>query len=134
MVIQQLQGIDHGATYTSTETIELTNRNSVTYVFRAYCLEFHKDNPSSSDQFSMTGTANQDVVKVLNAAETLSPTVTSIEAVQTAVWVVTDNVSLDDLSETFPAGASQISNARTILQGAGIDVSGKALFAPPSPT
>jgi hypothetical protein len=134
MVLQELQGIDHGSTYTSTDTIELTNRNPVTYVFRAYCLDFDKANPSSTDQFSMAGTANSDVIKVLNNAATLPVSVANIDAVQTAIWVVTDNVSEQELSTTFPSGVSEVNNVRTILHAAGIDVSGKALFTSPSAT
>ena len=82
----------------------------------------------------MTGTANADVIKVLNAAATQPTSVASITAVQVAIWVVTDNVSQQDLSKTFQAGISEIDNAKTILQAAGIDISGKALFAAPTPT
>jgi hypothetical protein len=134
MVLQQLQGIDYGSTYTVATTIQLTDQTPVTYVFRAYCLDFHKVNPTSSDQFTMTGTASPDVVKVLNAAATQPASVASITAVQTAIWVVTDNVSQQDLSKTFTAGISEVSNAKTILQAAGIDVSEKALFAAPTAT
>lgn len=134
MVLAQLQGIDHGSTYTPASTIQLTDQTPVTYVFRAYCLEYHKANPASTDQFTMTGTSNPDVVKVLNAAATLPSSVTSIAAVQTAIWVVTDNVSQQDLSKTFTSGVSEITNAKTILQTAGIDISGKALFAAPAAT
>ena len=130
MVILSLQGIDQGASYTPTSRILLTDSNSVTYIFRAYCLNFHKANPSSSDQFSMTATANSEVTKILNAASGLSSNVASIAAVQTAVWVVTDNVSLQELRSTFPTGANQLENAKTILTAAGIDITGKQLFAP----
>jgi hypothetical protein len=134
MVLQQLQGIDHGSTYTPTTTILLTNQTLVTYMFRAYCLDFHKANPSSSDQFTMTGTANSDVIKVLNAAATQPASVASITAVQTAIWVVTNNISQQDLSKTFPSGLNEINNTKTILQAAGIDITGKALFAAPTAT
>ena len=134
MVLQQLQGVDYGSTYTPASTILLTDQNPVTYMFRAYCLDFHKANPSSSDQFTMTGTANPDVIKVLNAAATQPASVASITAVQVAIWVVTNNVSQLDLSKTFPSGINEINNAKTILQAAGIDTSGKALFAAPAAT
>jgi hypothetical protein len=134
MVLQQLQGIDYGTTYKPATTILLSDQNSVTYIFKAYCLEFHKDNPTSSDQFTMAGTADADVIKVLNAAATQPASVASVAAVQTAIWVVTDNVSQQDLSKNFPAGVSEVGNAITILQASGIDTSGKALFATPGPT
>lgn len=134
MVIAQLQGIDHGTTYTPATSIKLTDQNPVTYVFRAYCLEFHKANPASTDQFTMTGTANPDVIKVLNTNGTLPSTVTTLQAMQTAIWVVTDNISQQDLTKAFPSGVNEINNVKTILQTAGIDISGKALFAAPAAT
>jgi hypothetical protein len=134
MVLAQFQGIDHGSTYTPATSMQLTDQNPVTYVFRAYCLEIHKTNPTTTDQFTMAGTANPDVIKVLNAIATLPSPVTSIQAVQTAIWVVTDNVTPQDLNKVFPSGASEINNAKTILQAAGIDTSGKALFATPAAT
>jgi hypothetical protein len=134
MVLVQFQGIDHGTTYTPGTSMQLTDQTPVTYVFRAYCLEFHKANPSSSDQFTIAGTANPDVTKILNAITSLPSPVTSIQAVQTAIWVVTDNVNQQDLTKAFPSGVSEISNVKTILQAAGIDTSGKALFAAPAAT
>jgi hypothetical protein len=134
MVIAQFQGIDHGSTYTPATSMKLTDQNPVTYVFRAYCLEFHKANPTSTDQFTMAETANPDVIKVLNAVGTLPSPVTNIQAVQTAIWVVTDNINQQDLTKAFPSGVSDINNAKTILQTAGIDISGKALFAVPAAT
>lgn len=134
MVVLTLQGISHGATYTPTSSILLTDSNSVAYVFRAYCLDFHKSNPASSDQFSVSGTANSDVIKILNALSGLSTSVASTAAVQTAIWVVTDNVNLQELRSIFPSGASQLENVKTILAAAGIDMSGKQLFSPTSAT
>lgn len=134
MVLAQFQGIDHGSTYTPATSMELTDQTPVTYVFRAYCLEFHKANPSSSDQFTMAGTANPDVIKVLNAVGSLPSPVVNIAAVQTAIWVVTDNISQQDLTKSFSSGVGEVSNAKTILQAAGVDIANKALFAAPAAT
>jgi hypothetical protein len=128
MVILRLEGIDHGATYTPTSRILLTDSNEITYIFTAYCMTFHKSNPEDSTLFSLSGTANSDVLKILNSLSSLSSTATTTAAVQTAIWTVTDNVSLSDLSSTFPDGVSQIGNAKTILTTAGVDTSNKQLF------
>jgi len=129
MVILKLQGIDHGATYTPTSRIQLTNTNEVVYLFAAYCLDFHKSNPEDSTLFSVSGTANSDVSKILNAVSSLSPAVANIAAIQTAIWTVTDNISLSQLSSIYSAGVSQVGNAKTILIAAGVDTSNKQLFA-----
>ncbi len=128
MVILKLQGIYHGGPYTPTSRILLTNTNEVVYLFAAYCMNFHNSNPEDSTQFSVSGTANSDVTKILNAISNLSPTIANTAAIQTAIWTVTDNVSLNQLSSIFPSGVSQVGNAKTILITAGVDTSNKQLF------
>jgi hypothetical protein len=129
MVILKLEGIDHGFTYTPTSRILLTDSNEVAYLFTAYCMSFHKSNPEGSTLFSVSGTADSDVSKILNAISSLSPTVATTSAIQTAIWTVTDNISLSQLTSTFPSGVNQIGNAKTILIAAGVDISSKQLFA-----
>jgi hypothetical protein len=129
MVIQKLRGIDHGTTYTPTSRILLTSSDELTYLFSAYCLNFHKSNPQSSTVFSASGTATSDVLKILNAANSLSDNYTTIDIIQVAVWVVTDNISLTQLTNIFPSGVSQIDNAKSLLISAGIDISNKQLFS-----
>jgi len=130
MVIRNLDGIDNGDnTYTPTNTILLTNTNQVTYIFNAYCLNFYASNPEEYNVFSMSGSANSDVIKILNAVGSLSPAVANTVAIQTAIWSVTDNVSLSQLSSIFPDGVNQVGNAKTILIAAGVSTSNKVLFA-----
>jgi len=129
MVILKLEGIDHGGSYTSASRILLTSTDEVTYLFSAYCLNFHGSNPEESNVFSVSGTANSDVLKILNAVGNLSPSVANIAAIQTAIWTVTDNISLSELSSTFSSGVSQVGNAKTILIAAGVDTSNKQLFS-----
>ena len=83
MVILKLKGIDHGATYTQTSRILLTDSNEVAYLFTAYCMNFHKSNPEDSTLFSLSGTADSDVSKILNAISSLSPNVATTSAIQT---------------------------------------------------
>ena len=129
MVILKLQGIYHGGPYTPTSRILLTNTNEVVYLFAAYCMNFHNDNPGDSTLFSVSGTANSDVTKILNAVGSLSPSVATTSAIQTAIWTVTDDISLSQLSSIFPSGVSQVDNAKTILIAAGVSTSNKQLFA-----
>ncbi len=128
MVIYKLQGISQGLTYIPTSTIKLTSSNEVTYLFSAYCLDSRKPNPQTSTTFTITGQATSDVIKILSILDSLSSNVATIEAVQTAIWVVTDDIPLKELTSIFPAGARQIENAKTILTAASIDISQKQLF------
>jgi hypothetical protein len=129
MVINKLEGIENGDnTYTPTNRILLVTSNQVAYLFNAYCLTFHRSNPESSNLFTASGMASANVVKILNVLPSLAPSITTVSAVQTAIWTVTDNIGLNDLSTTFPSGVNQIGNAKTILIAAGIDTAGKQLF------
>jgi hypothetical protein len=128
MVIYKLQGISQGLTYIPTSTIKLTSSNEVTYLFSAYCLDSRKPNPQTSTTFTISGQATSDVIEILSILDSLSSNVATIEAVQTAIWVVTDDIPLKELTSIFPAGARQIENAKTILTAASIDISQKQLF------
>ena len=129
MVVLSLTGKSTGGNmYTPTSQILLDTSTPATYIFRAYCINFHKSNPESYDIFQPLGTADANVVKVLGVLDQLPSNVTSLSAVQTAIWAVTDNVSLSELQDIFPSGASQVDNAKTILEAAGIDTSAMQLF------
>ena len=129
MVILKLDGIDLGSSYTPTSIILLNRTDEVTYLFNAYCLNFYKSNPEEYNLFSVSGTANSDVTKILNTVSSLSPTVATTIAIQTAIWTVTDNISLSQLTNAFSNDFSQVGNAKTILIAAGVDTSNKQLFA-----
>ena len=68
-------------------------------------------------------------MKIFGVLGQLPDNVTGVAAVQTAVFVVTDNVSLSELESRFSSGVVEIQNARTILEAAGVNVSSKKLFA-----
>jgi hypothetical protein len=97
-------------------------------LFSGYCVNFNKDNPSESTIFTMTGFADANVIKIFNVLNQLSENVTKIAAIQSAVFAVTDNVSRSELQSRFSATATDIQNARTILEKAGIDTTNKRLF------
>lgn len=129
MVIQELKGEETGeGSYSPSIDIELTVDEKV-YIFSAYCLNFNKDNPESTDSFRLLSTKHTEILKVFDAVETLPYSVTDITAVQTAIWVITDNITLTELRSTFPDGANQLENVHTILDAAGVETSSKALFS-----
>ena len=107
----------------------LDTQDSVKYLYSAYCVSFEGDNPTSATLFTQSGMADPDVIKIFNVLDELSDDVTGVAAIQTAVFVVTDNVSLADLESRFSSGVDEVENARTILETAGIDISTKALFS-----
>ena len=113
--------------YPSTQII-LDDTDKVSYLFSGYCVTFYKSNPTISTRFNIDGIVNADVMKIYNVLDQLSPSVASVSAIQTAIFVVTDNINQAELQNTFPTSAAEIENAKTILQTAGIDISTKNLF------
>jgi len=99
-----------------------------TFILEAYCLDFHKENPSSSTKFSVGTLTDPQVLKILDALDDLSSDITSIKAIQTAIWVVTEDISQRELVDRFPVGQEDINNAKIILEEADIDTASKRLF------
>lgn len=128
MAILQLQGISEGMFYKPRTQIILDTNEPVNYMYCAYCVDFTKDNPTDSTMFTESGMANADVVKIFNAVDRLPESTTTIAGIQIAVFAVTNNVSYDELSAKFTSDRSEISNAKTILEEAGIDTSKLKLF------
>ena len=129
MAVLKLQGIAEGSRYRPREIILLQNSDPVEYLFSAYCVNFEKDNPTELTVFTQSGSADANVLKIFNALSQLSEDVTSVTAIQTAVFVVTNDVSQSELKARFTSDATAIQNAKTILQKAGVDTSNKRLFA-----
>ena len=128
MAVLKLQGLYSGLRYTILDRIILDTPNSVQYLFSAYCVNFHRSNPTSSTLFAQSGLADANVLKIFNVLNQLPSNVTTISAIQTAISVVTDNVSRSELQSTWPSCVPEIQNARVILEGAGIDSSNAKLF------
>jgi hypothetical protein len=128
MAVLDLKGLSEGIMYRVRDRIILDTPNTVQYLFSGYCVNFNKDNPSESTIFTMTGFADANVIKIFNVLNQLSENVTKIAAIQSAVFAVTDNVSRSELQSRFSATATDIQNARTILEKAGIDTTNKRLF------
>ncbi len=93
------------------------------YLFEAYCLDFEKDNPSESDRLSLRASAPEPVRKILAISSS------DVQAIQLAVWAITDNISAHDAEAKFGATKSDINNARQIVQSAGLQVKRYKLFA-----
>jgi hypothetical protein len=128
MTVLKLQGITERAGYhKAREKIILDTKDPVQYLFSAYCVDFTKDNPTDYTLFTQSGVADANVLKIFNAISQLPKGVATVTAIQTAVFVVTNDVSLSELSARFTSNATEIQSAKTILQTAGIDTSNKRL-------
>jgi hypothetical protein len=95
----------------------------------AYCLDLHRNNPSSSENFTIldeTSSYGEDIITFVSYLYDLPESDTTITAVQIAIWVITDDIEENEIP--FSYDDSDITKARELLEGAGIDIYGKSLF------
>lgn len=129
MVVWKLSGIPEGSQWIiPVSKIVLDSSEPQTFILKAYCLDFHKANPSSSTRFSVGAATDPQILKILNMVDNLSSDIASVAAIQTAIWVVTEDVSENELFNRFPVEQNDINNAKVILEEAGIDTASKRLF------
>lgn len=107
-------------------TLNLVPEVDYDFEIKAYCLDLHKGNPSSSENFTILGDSEEygeDVVTLINYINTVDAEITPI---QIAIWVLTDNIERDGIP--FSYYERHIDQAKGLLEGAGIDISGYKLF------
>ncbi|MFQ6095883.1 MAG: thioester domain-containing protein, partial [Candidatus Bathyarchaeia archaeon] len=95
----------------------------------AYCLDLHKENPSTEETFTIQtdpGVYGEDVINLMKSLEGVPISQRSYDAVQIALWVITDDVSREDIRIFF--SEQDIDDAKWLLEKAGIDTAGKKLF------
>jgi len=97
-----------------------------------YCLDMHKDNPSSSETFMVlldAGEYSEDAIRLMQSLEDAPSEYKSIAGVQIALWAVTDDPSRDEVDRIFTVSESYLEDAAWLLQNIGIDPSSKELFS-----
>jgi hypothetical protein len=82
-----------GDSYYPSSNIVVSGSTPVDYVLEAYCAEFEKDNPSATTGFDVEG-PDPSLASILKQARNLS-----IPAKQAAVWIHTDHMTYDRMSE-----------------------------------
>ena len=136
MVIRKVKGIAVGAMrYQPVKSIILNSNEPKEYVLEAYCLDFHKENPSKESTFWVRpDPANSEIIDVLKTADRLDPEIATVPAIQTAIWALTEDMSEDELKERFRVTPEDIENAKAVLDTAGFEAKTFRLYTPPSPT
>ena len=136
MVIRKVKGIAVGAMrYQPVKSIILNSNEPKEYVLEAYCLDFHKENPSKESTFWVSpNLANSEIIDVLKTADRLDPEIATVPAIQTAIWALTEDMSEDELKERFRVTPEDIENAKAVLEAAGFEAKTFRLYSPPSPT
>ena len=129
MVVYKVSGIPKGTMWITPVTkIVLDSSEPLTFILEAYCLDFHKENPSSSTKFSVGTLTDPRILRILDASDNLSSDITSVGAIQTAIWVVTEDISKKELVDRFSVEQKDIDTAKVVLEEAGIDTTSKRLF------
>ena len=128
MVVAGLEGVLTGAnTYQPTEVIRLDDDEWVDYLLEAYCAEAHDDNPSEGGVLTL-GDTNADLAAVLDAAMD-TDAAGDLMVIQAVVWVVTDDVSVNDLQSVgYGLEEEQVALARQVIEAAGLDPASYRLF------
>ena len=111
MMVLGVEGRETGpVTYAPTSTITIPAAGSATYILRAFCAEFHKDNPSESTHFSL-----HEPDKVLTCIARNGPTL-SDAAFQAAVWMYTDHATFAEVNEKFDVTAAEWAQAGPVYR------------------
>jgi len=98
----------------------------------SYCLDMHKDNPSSSETFTVlldSGEYTEDAIMLMTSLEDAPYEYKSVAGVQIALWAVTDNPSREEVDRIFTVTESYLEDAAWLLQNIGIDPSSKEIFS-----
>ena len=98
--------------YRRASEIVLADNDKHSYVIEAYCLDFHKPNPGSSDSFTIAS-VDERATKILQAGKNKSA---SIAAIQSALWIQREGLSAAEVRQRFPATDADIGSAHAILQ------------------
>ena len=100
MIVRQLSGIleDEGL-YRPALSIQLDSDEIYTYLLEAYSTDFDVDTPTQGTIFTIRLDSKSDAAQILDATERLFGAGGEVTAVQTAIWVATDDISWLEISQ-----------------------------------
>lgn len=99
------------SSYRPSPEIYLNNNKEREYVVEAYCLDFHKPNPGSSDAFVISSPderTKEIILKGKNAGY-------SINVIQSAIWIFRSRVTDSQLKRRFPVNDKDLKKAHELL-------------------
>jgi hypothetical protein len=93
--------------------IVLSDDRTRSFIIEAYCLDFDKDNPSSSSSYRLLSVDPRAKKIILAGMERkLSP-----EVIQAAIWMDRGGLTESALKQRFPVDDNDIKAARSLLTG-----------------
>jgi hypothetical protein len=112
-------------------TLRLEPEVEVELTIEAYCLDMHKDNPSSSEVFTVSegyeGYCPEAVELMLSLGD-VSWEHKSVLGIQLALWAVIEDPSRDEVEGIIRVNQSDFEDAMWLLENMGIDPNEKRLF------
>ena len=113
MIGSKIQGelIDE-TSYRPESEIYLNNDNELEYVIEAYCLDFYKSNPGTTDSFSLSQ-IDEHINNIIVAGEKAGY---SNKIIQSAIWIDRDKVASSELKSRFPVNDEDIESAQELLK------------------
>jgi hypothetical protein len=116
MVGVSIRGEREGTSmYRPESEMVLTDDARHPYVVEAYCLDFHKSNPDSSDTYSI-GVADERAKAICEAGKRKG---LSIQTIQVALWLDRSHASASAIKSRFSVSDSDIAAARELLKSIG---------------
>ena len=111
MMISSVRGVDlGGGKYRPESRIVLSDGEAVTYVLRAYCIQFEKENPSNSTRFSL-GRPDPNLACIARRGTRLT-----VPAMQAAVWMQSDKITYAHMAQKFPISEEDWSAGQAVFQ------------------
>ena len=122
-------GVGQNMILAETMRLDIKPEIEIEIEIEAYCLDYEKDNPSSSETFNLqanAGSYNEDVITLIRSLEDVPGWNKSVTVVQIGVWVITDDISEEEIP--FDYSEDDIDDTEWLLENAGINTSDKTLF------
>lgn len=125
MVVNRVVGIPRGLReVVPAARIVLEDPDPKEYIFEAYSLDFNQDPPTFSDPFTVDDHVHPDIQKLLETLAQLPVEKRSRQAVQVAIWKLTNPESEPNFQtrmQEFPITQEDLTNAQFILAKAGVE-------------
>jgi len=111
MMILGVAGRETGSmTYTPTSSITVPSVGTAIYILKAFCAEFHKENPSESTTFTLRE-PDKMLACIARGGRDLS-----VSAFQAAVWMYTDDATFSKTNEKFDVSAEDWQKAESVFR------------------
>jgi len=91
-------------------SITVPEKGSATYMLAAFCVEFHKENPSESTHFTLQP-PDSTLACIAKNGKNLS-----LAAYQAAVWMYTDQATFDEVNEKFDVSRPDWAKGEAVLR------------------